>query len=86
MANFKTIIEFIVEISHDQPYRSYFYTIINNPQVTYDDIYKFFTDIKNHPSPFNDEKKYKYTVSPEECIRILENKDRILHETNTKNY
>jgi hypothetical protein len=72
MSSLRTIIDFAIEAAHDPDLRDKFKEFLGtNPDFS--QMKKWFEE-------------GKYTVSDDECIRILENKDRIFSEIQVKNY
>lgn len=60
----KTIIDFVLDASEDPTLTKNFTNELTNAK-SYEDLISFF-------------KNNKYNVSDDECIRILENKDKLL--------
>jgi len=72
MNDISTIIDFVIEAAHNTDLRDEFKKFLDtNPN---------FTQVKG----WFDERKY--IVSDDECIRILENKDRIFSGIEVRNY
>jgi hypothetical protein len=72
MSDIRTIIDFVIEAAHNPDLRDEFKKFLDtNPD---------FIKIK----AWFDERSY--IISDDECIRILENKDRIFSSIQLKNY